>query len=262
MTRSGGPKDHAIRDARQRATVKAAALIAGIAAMVAGGASTRAAQLHVEPVSLELDAPTAAAVLTLRNDDDSDALVQTRVFRWSGQDGNEALEPTADVVASPPSIRLAPHSDYVVRVVRVSKQPIVGEESYRVIVDQLPSLRRPTSRAVEVLIRQSIPVFFRAKDITPAQVAWRVQRTSQKLIVTGTNTGGGHLRIASLRIRASGGTTVSFGNGLAGYVLGRTARSWMMQGVSAGFVAGGPVSVMADSNKGPINAVVELESRP
>ena len=251
-----------MRAAKPCSTVTAAVLIASVTALVAGSASTRAAQLHVEPVSLELEAPAAAAVLTLRNDDDSDALVQTRVFRWSGQDGNESLEPTADVVASPPSIRLAPHSDYVVRVVRVSRKPIIGEESYRVIVDQIPSLHRPSSRAVEVLIRQSIPVFFRAKDIAPAQVAWRVQRTNQTLIVTGSNAGGEHLRIASLRLRASGGTTVSLGNGLAGYVLGRTARSWMIQGASAGFVAGGLVSVMADSNKGPINAVVELESRP
>jgi P pilus assembly chaperone PapD len=82
------------------------------------------------------------ARLTLRNDEDTEVTVQTRVLRWSQNAGKETLEPTPDVVASPPAVTLAPGADYVVRVVRVSKQPVHGEESYRVIVDQLPRTGR------------------------------------------------------------------------------------------------------------------------
>jgi fimbrial chaperone protein len=246
----------------RRTMANRAFLITTIAMLTSTVASTQAAQLHVEPVLLELNAPAAAAVLTLRNDDDSDALVQTRIFRWSSPDGNDTLEPTPDVVVSPPSVRLAPHADYVVRVVRLSRQPVGDEESYRVIVDQIPTLRPSQRRAVEVLIRQSIPVFFRGHASSPAQVAWRVQRTAGKLVVTGSNAGGEHLRIASLRLRASDGSTISFGNGLAGYVLGRSARSWVIPSTSSGFVAGRKISVMAETDKGPINATVDLEGRP
>jgi fimbrial chaperone protein len=244
------------------ALMSAAVRIAVLAGLIGGHATVLAAQLHVEPVLLEVDAPAAAAVLTLRNDGDSDAVMQTRVVRWSEPDGDETLGPTTDVVASPPSVKLAPHQDYVVRVVRVSTQPVRGEESYRVLVDELPSVHRLPRRTVEVLVRQSIPVFFRSRDAAPAQVSWRVRRTSDKLIVTGSNQGDMHLRISSLRLRASGGATASFGNGLAGYVLGRASRTWTIRGASAGFVAGGRVSIMADSDKGPVNAVVEVEGRP
>ncbi|MHC2468560.1 fimbrial biogenesis chaperone [Bradyrhizobium embrapense] len=113
-------------------------LLAAFAASLACMEVAHAAALRVEPVLLELNAPAAAASLTLRNDEDADVEVQTRVLRWSQSDGKESLEPTTDVVASPPAVRMTPHSDYVVRVVRVSKQPVNGEESYRVIVDQLP----------------------------------------------------------------------------------------------------------------------------
>ena len=241
---------------------KGVGLITAFSILVAGVAPLRAAQLHVEPVLLELNAPAAAAVLTLRNDDDNDAAVQVRVVRWSQSDGNDTFEPATDVVASPPSVRLAPHADYVVRVVRTSRQPVIGEESYRVIVDQLPILRRQPTRAVEVLVRQSIPVFFRARDVTAPQVSWHVQRANNRMIVTGSNAGGEHLRIASLRLRAASGATISLGNGLAGYVLGHATRSWTIAGGSTGFDPHGSVSVIANSDKGPINAMVELDSRP
>ena len=51
----------------------------------------RATTLRVEPILLELEAPTAAATLTLRNDDDIEVAAQTRVFRWVQHDGKENL---------------------------------------------------------------------------------------------------------------------------------------------------------------------------
>jgi fimbrial chaperone protein len=223
---------------------------------------SRAAQLHVEPVLLELNAPVAAGVLTLRNDDDVEAVVQTRVVRWSQSNGADVLEPATDVVASPPSATLAPHSDYVVRVVRVSRQPIGNEESYRVIVDQLPSAIRQQNRSVNVLIRQSIPVFFRTRDVRPASVSWTVRREAGKLVLTGSNAGSEHLRIASLRLRNSAGATISYGNGLAGYVLGQSSRSWILPNHATEFDVRGSMSIMAESNKGPVSAVAQSSDGP
>ncbi|WP_050043849.1 molecular chaperone [Bradyrhizobium sp. LTSPM299] len=216
-----------------------------------------AAQLHVEPVLLELGAPVAAGVLTLRNDDDVEAVVQTRVVRWSQSNGNDVFEPATDVVASPPSVTLAPRTDYVVRIVRVSKQPVAAEENYRVIVDQLPSAVRQQNRSVNVLIRQSIPVFFRAREFRPASVSWTLRREANKLVLTASNAGSEHLRIASLRVRNSAGATISYGNGLAGYVLGQSAKSWILPSHPAGFDVRGSMSIVAESNKGPVSAIAQ-----
>lgn len=221
-----------------------------------------ATQLHVEPVLLELTAPTAAGVLTLRNDDDVEAVVQTRVVRWSQSNGGDVLEPATDVVASPPSVTLAPHADYVVRIVRVSRQPVREEENYRVIVDQLPSAVARQNRSVNVLIRQSIPVFFRLRDLRPASVSWVVRRESSRLVLTASNAGGEHLRIASLRLRNAAGTTISYGNGLAGYVLGQSSRSWILPSHPSGFDIRGSVTIAAESNKGPVSAIAHSSDGP
>lgn len=220
-----------------------------------------AAELSVEPVLLELNAPTATGTLTLRNDEAVAVTVQTRVFRWSQIQGTENLETTTDVVASPPAVRLAPHSDYTVRVVRVPKQPVRGEESYRVIIDQLPDLQRQTPLAINILIRQSIPVFFRAARLTRANVSWSLAYERGNVVVTATNSGDERLRIASLRLRDARGSTINFGNGLVGYVLGRSSMSFIATRPPRGFGGGGPVSITAVSNNGPVHAAALLQIR-
>ena len=223
--------------------------------------STCAAQLRVEPVILELNAPAAAGTLTLRNDEDNEATIQTRVLKWSQSGGVESLEPTTDVVASPPAVKLAPHADYVVRIVRVAKQPVQGEESYRVIVDQLPRTSDKQARAVNLLIRQSIPVFFRGRELTTSQVSWEIRSEAGRLTIAAGNAGEERLRIANLRLKDSAGNTVSFGNGLIGYVLGRSSMSWVAPKVPPGFGSSGPISVTADTDKGQVHAVVDALAR-
>jgi fimbrial chaperone protein len=244
------------------ATMKSLRLIAAVAAtsfVCPDGVS--AAQLTVEPVLLELNAPAAAGTLTLRNDEDVEIVVQTRVFRWSQSEGTERLEPTTDVVASPPSIKLAAHADYVVRVVRTWKQPVSGEESYRVIVDQLPEARRQGQRNINFLIRQSIPVFFRAARLTRADVSWSLAFEGGRLAITATNDGDERLRIASLRLRDAAGAVVNFGNGLVGYVLGHSSMRFSAPNPPRRFGAAGAISISAETNYGPINASAPLQAR-
>ncbi len=230
-------------------------------AMLGAASPSNAAQLRVEPVSLELDAPAAAGTLTLRNDDDVAVTAQTRVFRWSQSAGKETLEPTTDVVASPPAVKLSPHADYVVRVVRVTKQPVQGEESYRVIVDQIPQPPKQTVRAINLLVRQSIPVFFRSRQLSAAAVSWSLAYEGDKLVVTARNDGQERLRIASLQLRNAAGQTISFGSGLVGYALGRSSMSWVAPGNVRNFGSGGAVSISAVSDKGRINATAPAPVR-
>ena len=154
--------------------------------------------------------------MSLRNEGTSPISAQIRVFRWSLVDGKEKLEPTDDVVASPPSITLTPNGQYVTRIVRVSKQPVTGEESYRLLVDQLPDLSQQKNGTVNLLMRYSIPVFFGASNKKNPTVAWSYAIKGDKITLTARNDGERRLRISALTVRDAGGKTVSFGAGLAG----------------------------------------------
>jgi fimbrial chaperone protein len=216
--------------------------------------SPHAASLQVSPVSIEVPAPGAAATITLRNDGSNPLNAQIRVFRWSQVNGEEKLEPTDDVVASPPITSLVPKMDYTVRLVRVTKRPVSVGESYRLLVDELPEPKARQNRVVTLVMRYSIPVFFYPRDSVEAKLAWSVERRGQRVYVSATNAGDRHIRISALTLHDGNGTTASFGNGLTGYVLGRSTMRWEAPGNSRRLGTGSSVVISAQSDSGPINA--------
>jgi fimbrial chaperone protein len=226
--------------------------------LLVGQLAARAGTLQVEPVLIDVTAPGAASTVTLRNEGAAPVNVQIRLFRWSQVDGKEQLDPTDDVVASPPAVTLAPKANYVARIVRVTKRPISGEESYRVMIDQLPESTAQRTNAVHLLVRYSIPVFFGASERRDPAVAWTVAATGNKIKVTARNDGERRVRIASLNIRDAKGKTVSFGKGLTGYVLGKSTVGWTAP--ASGFATDGSVSVSAQSDQGPVDAVASVHS--
>jgi fimbrial chaperone protein len=230
------------------------ALFASVAAFGASPAS--AGSLQVEPVLVDIVAPGAASTVTLRNEGTTGVDAQIRVFRWSIVNGKEKLDPTDDVVASPPSVTLTPKGQYVVRIVRTSKQPVAGEESYRLLVDQLPDLSQQRNGAVNLMVRYSIPVFFGASNKKNPTVAWSVAANGDKITLTAHNSGDRRLRISALSLRDAAGKSLSFGNGLAGYALGQSAVSWTVP--RHGFTPNGSISVTAQSDGGPIQAVASI----
>jgi fimbrial chaperone protein len=225
--------------------------LAVLMALAASGTS-RAASLQVSPVMVEIAAPGAASTLKLRNEGAAPIHAQIRVFRWSQANGEDKLEPTTDVVASPPLATLAPKSDYTVRLVRVSKTPVAKEETYRLFIDELPDAAGQRNRTVNLVLRYSIPVFFYHSDVAPPKLAWSVDHSGGKLSVVARNSGDRHVRISALKLRDASGSTVSFGNGLTGYVLGGSSMRWAAPPGSR-LTAGNPIVVSAQGDLGPIN---------
>jgi fimbrial chaperone protein len=221
-----------------------------------------AAGLRVEPVLLELDAPAAASYLTLHNDNDTEISVQTRVFRWQQSNGADDLQPAEDVAVSPPIVTIPPGADYTVRVVRTAASQVRGEESYRLWIDELPDERRNWRAGLSILIRQSIPVFFRAPDLAAPSIDWSVRLASGQLQVTARNSGDERMRIAALSLRDASGHTAAFGRGLVGYVLGHAAMTFTIPHPPHGFGAGGAVSITAQGTSGMLDATAPLQILP
>src|SRR5947208_2927824 len=160
-----------------------------------------AASLQVAPVKVEVASPGAATTVKLRNEGTMPLNAQIRVFRWSQVNGEDKLEPTTDVVASPPLTKLTPKLDYTVRLVRVSKTPVAKEETYRLFIDELPDAANQRNRAVNLLLRYSIPVFFYPAAGNPPTLSWSVEQSGGKLSVVARNSGARHLRISDLKLR-------------------------------------------------------------
>jgi fimbrial chaperone protein len=227
------------------------ATIASLLVLVAGGLA-EAGSLRVSPVSLQLVAPAATAMLTLRSEDDRPMPVQLRVFRWTQSDGRDVLAATDDVVASPPFTTLAPGTEYTVRIVRVSVQPMRGEECYRVLVDELPQPEPPHSGRVRLLLRYSVPVFFTTRDAPAADLRWSLRRYGHGYAVSASNAGGQRRRIANLSLR-QGTKTIAGHRGLVGYVLAGATATWPL---ATAIPAGTALTLVAEGDEGAIHAAL------
>jgi fimbrial chaperone protein len=221
------------------------------AAFVMAAAHTaNASSLQVTPLLIEVPAPGATSTLTLRNETPRPVNGQVRVFRWTQANGKDVLEPTDVVVASPPLVNLASRVSYAVRVVRTARQPAAKEEAYRLVIDELPDASRARTGAIAIVLRHSLPVFFRPQEQGTPKLTWSVRSQGGRITVTVRNDGQRRARLTRMKV-SDGKTTVNFGDGLVGYVLANSTMSWTKPSPRG---LGGSVKITAQGDTGPVNA--------
>ncbi len=220
-------------------------------------AEAMASSLQITPINIEVPAPGAASKVTLANAGDEVLNAQIRIFRWVQQNGQDQLVETRDVIASPPAIKLGAGKKSVIRVVRVNKTPAATEESYRLIVDEVPKPPKPGMAGVGFAIRYSVPVFF-SKPGEDIDLGWSAGVSNGKVVVKAANSGGRHVRLSGLKVVADNGKAVSFGSGLSGYVLGQSSRMWIAK--SKAIAPGSTIKIVAQGDNGPIEATAKVQA--
>ena len=200
--------------------------------------AARAASISVSPIRVDVVEPATGGKVRLRNAAQGPVNVQIRIFKWSSKSGQDDFQETQDVVASPPFAQLPQNGEIEVRILRVSGAKIKGEESYRLVIDEVPDANRVKNIGVNVAIRYALPVFYLEMDATPARVAWNIGTQGGRSVLIATNAGDRHLRIADLAIDGAPIT-----KGLAGYVLGNSTRVFPLP---AGHGSGNAISAMTE----------------
>jgi fimbrial chaperone protein len=216
-----------------------------------------ASSLQVSPTRLERVLPESAGVITLRNGDSKPVKVQVRVFRWSQVMGIERLDPTTEVVASPPVAQVGAKNQYTLRVVRVSKKPVASEESYRVLIDELPDPSQMKNGNVNFTVRFSLPVFFRAAETQAGEVSWNIRRGNGGYLLSGTNSGATKLRVKDVQLLQNS-RIISIKEDVAGYVTAGGSAQFEL-GSAKGLVAG-PAILKLDTDKGPVEVNVNVSN--
>lgn len=97
-----------------------------------------AASIRLSPVNVEILSDQTASSISLYNQSNESADLQVRIFEWTQNAGQDQLIPTDDIAISPPFLKLKPNDSYNLRVVRIKPEPISGEKTYRIIIDELP----------------------------------------------------------------------------------------------------------------------------
>jgi fimbrial chaperone protein len=208
-----------------------------------------AGSLRASPTSLSVAAPGGTATITVSSRGDGTTAGQVRVLRWLQTNGKDQLVPTRDVVASPPALRLDPGRDLTVRLVRTAKNPVLGEECYRVLVDQLPGAEQDKI-AVKFAIRHSIPLCFDASTQKRSVVDWSLRKQGNTLVLTGHNIGTQRSLARDVVVTGPNGAKVNLGSAV---VLGGSTMSWLLAGNLKGFASGADFTLKAKINSKEIS---------
>jgi len=227
--------------------------------LAVGALSANAASLQVSPLSIEFDGGETSALVRIKNVSDSAEHLQVRVMSWRQQNGQDVLEPTRDIVASPPIARLAPGAEQVVRIIRASRDAAPSESTYRLLISQVPAARSVATSGVAILMQYSLPVFVASSRPAPANIRWQTEVVEDEISIKAFNLGGRRERVVGLRVENNGKEAVGELNGLAGYVLARSSMQWVFP--ANGAKPGDKVTISAQSDSGNIRAVAPIEAR-
>ena len=179
--------------------------------------------LAVSPVTIEMQAGQRTAVLTVQNHSDADAAFQVRPFAWDQAQGLDTLQPTDDVLVSPPLGRLPVGASQVVRL--VLRRPADGREaSYRVWLDQIPPPASPGKVAFS--LRLSIPVFVEPAGRIAARVRWSVEQRGAELVLAGVNEGTRRQVVRQVVLNAPDGARFGLEANVSPYILAGATRRW------------------------------------
>ncbi|MCD9086404.1 molecular chaperone [Stenotrophomonas sp. SY1] len=214
------------------------------AIVIAGGTTPMAAAgtLQVAPIMLEFEQAQVAHTLWLSNSGPHPLRAQVRVQQWQQVDGQEQLQSSTALLASPPMSEIGPGQRQLVRIVREQTAAPTHEQAFRLIVDELPDTRQPdSSDGLQFLLRHSIPVFVlpagvqaqlsRADkvadtDVSLLQGSWQTQGRNARLTLH--NNGASRIRISQLSWLSANGHRVDITPGLLGYVLAGQQMRWTL----------------------------------
>jgi fimbrial chaperone protein len=221
--------------------------------LLCGATGAAGATLGVSPTRLELAPGQPAATLTVTNSGDAPPLLQVETFAWRAGTATAELEPTRAILAVPAMLELAPGERAVVRVARRSNATPEVEETYRVLVSEVPR-EEPGVGGVRLALRMSLPVF-----VTPpgarAEPRWSIERGAGGPSLVVVNTGRAHLHVRRLELVGSG-RPIPLGDGPV-YVLAGREHRWSLAG--ARLEGARALSVRAETNLGELD--LEIPAR-
>ncbi len=192
-------------------------------ALYTAAASVNAADIQVAPTRLFFAPQERVKDLTISNPGQRPLLVELQAFHWK----SDSREPAADVIISPPIMRIASGESAVARVGFRGVAPADCETTYRLWATEIPAETRP-GQPVQIRSRMDLPIFrYTASDCEPKLQAVWLPATRQLRI---DNLGNAHALVQKLRLRYSGGETEVRMTSL-GYVLPGTQRQFKVPAV-------------------------------
>jgi fimbrial chaperone protein len=218
------------------------------------------ASFSVSPVRVELSPRDNVVAVTVTNTGDQSGSIRLSVFSWRQEANEDRLDPTRELVATPPLFSMAPGESQIVRF-GLRRVPTTERElAYRAIFEEIPGPRPAQGApALQITLRISIPVFYQPRDNLAAMLVWTLARDgADKLRLSVRNDGTASAQLGDLALARMGAVEPFVQKKNFAYVLPGAARSWSLS-VPAAKVTSSQVRILTtvDGKRGEVEVAVE-----
>jgi fimbrial chaperone protein len=189
------------------------------------------ASFSISPVRIDLSPQEATVAVTVTNTGEDPVSIQLRVFSWRQEANEDRLEPTRDLIATPPLFSIAPGESQIVRVGLRRPPQSAREVPFRAIFEEIPGPPPPKAGpALRINLRVSIPVFYVPTETLKPALAWQLARKEPgRLTLTVRNAGGASAQIGDLALARPGAAAPLVEQKNFAYVLPGAERSFALE---------------------------------
>lgn len=192
------------------------------------GLTAQAGNFSVQPVRVQLSPGQPTASLLVKNGSDEETVVQVQANSWQQTDEGEVLEPTRDLLLTPPIAKIAPGKSQIIRI--GLRRNILGrsELSYRLVLSEIPKPPEAGFTGLRMTLQISLPVFVQPTPGLVPNLEWSAQRAGpNQAWVALANSGAAHVQVKSLTVSGPEGEALG-SHRIAEYVLPAQRRKWLL----------------------------------
>jgi fimbrial chaperone protein len=211
-------------------------------------AAANAANLSVYPLRVEFTGGKTGDALNLRNAGAAPILVQASVVKWSQKDGTDQYEPTKEVLVAPAMVEIPAGETQVVRLALRRGADANAEQTYRVLLREVPRPATANSPQLQIVVNISLPIFVPATTAAPAPVFEASIGANNSLQLRNPSTS--HIQFKELDVTDASGKSASFSTMF--YMLGQQNRSIDL--LNKTVLGAGPWLVKAKTDRGDLSA--------
>ncbi len=179
--------------------------LAAALAVVMTAVPAVAGQFGVQPIKAYLSKDTSSVLISVENESDTELRAQITGFSWGeSTDGKMQLTPTDDLIFFPTLITMGPHEARSIRVGLATSPVTSVEKTYRIFVEELPSLQsqlQPAKGAhLTVRTKVGIPIFLEPADGTLKAAIRQGSFANGKVSVAVANQGSLHVMVDKVTV--------------------------------------------------------------
>ena len=167
--------------------------------LIAAVAPAEAGRFSVAPIRVDFSGALRIGAVTVTSEDDHPLVFKNSPSAWTqNADGGDVYTPTADLVVTPPLLRVETGEPRIVRIGTL-REPGDVERSYRVFLEeQAPANPQGGGASIAVVIKFGVPVFVAPRSERIAGTAEIVDRRRGRISLLIKNTGNVHFNVEAI----------------------------------------------------------------